>query len=86
MTWTKWKKGNPPAAGWFNASRERTANLLRQWDGRAWSLPFPEDGLLLDKPRRDTRYTEGIEWRDYSRAFRRVLQEANGTPQGHGVR
>jgi hypothetical protein len=36
---TTWHKGPPPSVGWWPASRLRNPNVLRWWDGSAWSFP-----------------------------------------------
>ena len=34
---TTWRKGPPPSVGWWPASDRRNPDVLRWWDGGAWS-------------------------------------------------
>ena len=36
---TTWRKGPPPSIGWWPASMSRDLDILRWWDGSAWSQP-----------------------------------------------
>lgn len=35
----QWNNSTPPAAGWYAASIERDARMVRYWSGTAWSAP-----------------------------------------------
>ena len=38
MSKTIWHKGPPPSIGWWPASLNQDRNILRWWDGEAWSF------------------------------------------------
>lgn len=43
-----WCVGSPPAIGWYVASTEHDARMVRYWSGRRWSAPTWRDD---DEPR-----------------------------------
>ncbi len=63
-----WRTDAPPAAGWFNASTERCADIRRYWTGAAWSDPCYADDpqRYFDQARVRVADTEGcaVEWRE----------------------
>ena len=42
----KWRSGEPPAIGWWEASPFKTVGVWRWWDGREWSCGAEEDDCL----------------------------------------
>ena len=79
IDWTDWTTGSPPAPGWFNASRERSPELRRHWDGAAWSAPCHEDAPTKECARiradRDPLPTDGMEWRDLTPGSKQWLAD-----------
>lgn len=39
----RWKKGKPPAPGWYHASLYFSKNVFRWWDGKNWSFGVCKD-------------------------------------------
>ena len=35
-----WHKGPPPSCGWWPAGRTGNPEIIRWWDGQAWSVGF----------------------------------------------
>jgi hypothetical protein len=67
---TKWRKGAPPAIGWWPASLFRDYCVLRWWDGKRWSQEQPMRLSKKELPIRNGAlplahyYDEDIEWTD----------------------
>lgn len=39
MSRHKWREGEPPHVGWWQASRFKDGSYWRWWDGKCWSQP-----------------------------------------------
>ena len=82
---TKWRKGKPPCAGWWNASVCRNAGSRRWWDGRAWSaVVFVGDPDSYAKSARMGGcwiHDPDIEWRGLAKRPENAAEphEASGT-------
>lgn len=63
-----WNGGKPPHVGWFNASKSKSHQIWRWWNGKQWSMDvLPSNGIeevILTAGMIDA-YPEYIEWTDY---------------------
>ena len=64
----KWRKGPPPAIGWWPASTVGDHEAIRWWDGHKWSKPaYPWDDLEYVGQMANTQSTgnlKTIQWTD----------------------
>lgn len=64
-----WRKGPPPHAGWWNASRSRDTEVWRWWNGARWSADaFSEMGAYMAADiagMPSIEHPAQIEWSDY---------------------
>ncbi len=61
-----WVTGHPPTIGWYNASEEKSPEIVRHWNGERWSAPCWRDDPVVYTERARTTPDEspaGIEWR-----------------------
>lgn len=63
----RWRKGPPPAAGWWPASATRNAAARRWSDGKAWSAPCdvgdPLERVEAARYSRSPASTTDVRWR-----------------------
>jgi len=64
---TTWHKGPPPSIGWWPASYRRNPDMLRWWDGSAWSQPALRGDsakTAATSAEKKSRHQNEIEWKD----------------------
>lgn len=63
----RWNRGEPPHAGWWNASAVRAKDVWRWWNGKVWSWGASENSRSASAgktAKRDgTVHQATVEWR-----------------------
>ena len=63
----KWHSGPPPSLGWWPASWMKSADTIRWWDGKTWSVGASEwegveEAVRCAKQKMPENYNDLIEW------------------------